>query len=590
MADINDLTPALIMSGQAQQRENCILCDVQLQTEGKLIPAHRSVLAAASPFFRGMFTADFKEKTDDVVKMNDLTSDALNVVIEAVYRHNLVLSNELVPEVLHASHMLQMNGIVEKCKAYMMENLSQLTCFTFLGLGEKYKFKDLISKANDFVLANFVEISKSAEFKNISKQALCYYLSSDTLNFKSNEIETFEAAQRWLEAEEDRMQFVGEVMNNVRFMLLDANTLAEISDRVAIKNSSECQGLIRDAFVYQANIYEQPLKATYQNRPRGKEGVLTIEEGYSTPGESGVYHGLHKQNVACHTEVNQGFLLESLSGVKLNNFVFLFGADDSSHLPFMMRYNVSTNIWVDLKPFPKTATVGSTCTLVNEYIYLLGGMFVNDGFIFGFNYQKQFISNLAYHYLIPANKWQKIGNIPQPLAKSASCSIGKVVHITGGVSPVQSESLYVPETNKHYSYDIPGSLWLTKPPMRHARSGHVMEAVDSTLYVFGGEDSDADVEVIESFDTSSEQWTEIQTAKFSGIFSSAFVWDGIYLTGGLIREGGAYCVNAIHRFDINSGCIAEQENGLQLPGNGHFSAMMVLPKLLYRDPNFQTYD
>ena len=83
-----------------------------------------------------------------------MTFDAVNAVIKAVYKHELVLTNELVPEVLHASHMLQMNGIVDECKAYVIYNLSPQTCFTFLGLAEKYELKDLISKANGFVLEN----------------------------------------------------------------------------------------------------------------------------------------------------------------------------------------------------------------------------------------------------------------------------------------------------------------------------------------------------------------------------------------------------------------------------------------------------
>ena len=157
MADtemIDGVTPSDIMSGLAEQRDTGVLCDVKLEVGRKLIPAHRSVLAAASPVFRGMFTAEFKEKTDHIIEIKDVTFDAVNAVIKAVYKHELVLTNELVPEVLHVSHMLQMNGIVDKCKAYMIENLSPQTCFTFLGLSEKYVLKDLISKANGFVLEN----------------------------------------------------------------------------------------------------------------------------------------------------------------------------------------------------------------------------------------------------------------------------------------------------------------------------------------------------------------------------------------------------------------------------------------------------
>ena len=118
MVQIEGLTPADIMSGLAEQRDTGILCDVELEVQGKFIPAHRSVLAAASPFFHAMFTAEFKEKDDKVVALNDITYDALNVVIKAIYEHDLVLTDDLVPEVLNASHLLQMSGIVTECRAY----------------------------------------------------------------------------------------------------------------------------------------------------------------------------------------------------------------------------------------------------------------------------------------------------------------------------------------------------------------------------------------------------------------------------------------------------------------------------------------
>ncbi len=112
---------------------------------------------------------------------------------------------------------------------------------------------------------------------NISKEALCGYLSSDSLNTLRGEIEAFKAAKRWLEAGEDRIQFVGEVMNNVRFKLMDPKKLGGISENGIVQNNSQCQKLIRDALVYQANIYEQPLTTTYQNKPRGIRDVLTVE-------------------------------------------------------------------------------------------------------------------------------------------------------------------------------------------------------------------------------------------------------------------------------------------------------------------------
>ncbi len=600
MADINDLTPALIMSGQAQQRENCILCDVQLQTEGKLIPAHRSVLAAASPFFEAMFTSEFKEKNDTVVKLNDITPDALEVVIDAIYKFNLELTIQNLPEVLAAAHMLQISGIIEKCKIHMIDNIEKRTCFTFLALGEKYEFKDVVSKANEFVLSNFTEISKTSEFKSISKDALLYYLASDALHFTQSECEVFEAACLWLEADEDRIQYVSDVMKLVRFMLMTANTLGTIVSHKMLENNSECQKLVTDALVYQANIYTQPLIVSNQNRPRGKLEVLTIDgdrhhpvgmthvtKSFKNPKmETKIFHGTISafSRVRCFiTTVQQVMLKRSLSAVQINNFLFVFGTDNDSLLPVTMRYNVSTNHWIDLKPVPRQATVSSMCVIIDSYIYLFGGMFVSPDIVQSFYYEKDSLTNIAHRYSISANEWVKIEDMPQRLGKSASCSVKKMVHLCGGTI-VGESALKI--TDRHYAFDTVASLWLTKPAMRNARAGHVMEAVDNSLYVIGGKGRGANyyLECIESYDTESEQWTEIENTSVVGVWNASFVSDGIFITGGnimLMNEGTPQNARTsrIWKFDTTSKKLIEQPIRLQVADTNHVSAMMVLPKL-----------
>ncbi len=594
MADTNNLTPALIMSGQAQQRENGILCDIQLQTEGKLIPAHRSVLAAASPFFEAMFTSEFKEKNDTVVILNDITPNALECVIDAIYKFNLELTIQNLSEVLAASHMLQIKGIIEKCKIHMITNVGKQTCFVFLALAEKYEFKDVVSRANDFILANFTEMSKTSEFKSISKDALLYYLASDTLHFKQSEYEVFEAACQWLEGDEDRIQYVREVLEQVRFMLMTADSLGTIMSHRMVENNSECQKLVTDALVYQANIYKQPLIVSTQNRPRGKLGVLTIDgdrtqvtKTLKNPKmETKIFHGTYAafSRVTCFvTKLQQVMLKRSLSAVQINNFLFVFGTDNDSLLPVTMRYNASTNHWIDLKPVPRQATVSSMCAIIDSYIYLFGGMFISPEIVQSFHYEKDNLTNTAHRYSILSNEWLKIEDMPQKLGKSASCSFKKMVHVCGGAI-VEERTLKI--TKKHYALDTAASLWLTKPAMRNARAGHVMEPVDHSLYVIGGKGTAANsfVQSIESYDTESEQWTVIENTSPVGAWNASFVSDSIFITGGSIvfmKEGTPQNVRTsrIWRLDTTSKKLIEQPIRLQVPDANHVSAMMVLPKL-----------
>ncbi len=45
-----------ILASLAELREEEMFCDVKLNAEQRSIPAHKNVLAAASPYFRAMFS------------------------------------------------------------------------------------------------------------------------------------------------------------------------------------------------------------------------------------------------------------------------------------------------------------------------------------------------------------------------------------------------------------------------------------------------------------------------------------------------------------------------------------------------------
>ena len=81
-----------------------------------------------------------------------------------------------------------------------MSNVSPENCLSFLSVAEKYDLMEGVDVCNKFVLENFSTILELIEFKNISKQQLCSYLSNDQLKAGTGEIEVFRATLEWFEA------------------------------------------------------------------------------------------------------------------------------------------------------------------------------------------------------------------------------------------------------------------------------------------------------------------------------------------------------------------------------------------------------
>ena len=62
-----------VLSGLATLRQEALLCDIELRAEDQTVSAHKAVLAAASPYFRAMFSGNFSESQDRVVQLGEIT-------------------------------------------------------------------------------------------------------------------------------------------------------------------------------------------------------------------------------------------------------------------------------------------------------------------------------------------------------------------------------------------------------------------------------------------------------------------------------------------------------------------------------------
>ena len=552
------MSASAILSGLASQQSEGVLCDVTLVAEGRQIHAHRAVLAAGSTYFNTMFTSEFKEKNEKVITLHDVDYDGLCIVIDCIYKSKLKLTKETVANVFAIANLLQISEIVNECQKYMIKAMDTKNCLPFRALGEKYGLEKVVDKAHTFFLKNFLDISKTVEFKDLSKDALIQYLSDDCLNFQGNELEVFKAAQTWLEAAPERRQYILEVMKNVRFMLISTPALDELLDLSIIENNKDCQRLIRDAFQYHFNVYGQPIINSPQNRPRGKQDILTICGGFHASGVNYENQNRWKNlwNETCiemhtvtstkddcrHTYFTPAFVYRSVTAVQMNNFLFVFGLGNETFTPISMRYDASISKWIDLKCMPSQGAVDVASAICGTDIYIFGGMFVNKDTLYDLDCPYRIggnpITNAAYMYHILTNTWEKLPDMPQACTLASACSTNGLVYLSGGLILSGDPNS---ASHKLFAFDPKAKLWLSKRRMLKARVGHRMEAIGDQLYAMGGnteslynQGNPFQINDVEMFNIHTEQWVLLNSTIPCFYRGVTLVDDKkIYLVGGI---------------------------------------------------------
>ncbi|XP_066272159.1 uncharacterized protein [Branchiostoma lanceolatum] len=114
-----------ILQGLNKQRLDSSLCDVTITVQGQQYKAHKSVLAAYSPYFHGMFTVNWLSSEGDLVmELDGVTSQAFNSLLKLIYTSVLTVSPTIISEVVSAATYLDMPDVVAVCNQYMEKNVT----------------------------------------------------------------------------------------------------------------------------------------------------------------------------------------------------------------------------------------------------------------------------------------------------------------------------------------------------------------------------------------------------------------------------------------------------------------------------------
>jgi kelch-like protein 10 len=210
-------------------RETNQLTDAVIKTANATeFPVHRAILASASQYFLALFTNGMLADDKRAITIPGVEDDMMAAVIEYAYTRKTEITEENVIRLLPAADQLNMLGLVKQCAEFLIRQLSSENCIGIRAFARQFFCRQLDKAAHNYVMKNFVDISKnSSELLELDMARFIEIITDDHLNVKNEEI-VFDAVIKWIKADpNNRKSAIVELLKGVRLGLLSTQYFVE---------------------------------------------------------------------------------------------------------------------------------------------------------------------------------------------------------------------------------------------------------------------------------------------------------------------------------------------------------------------------
>lgn len=242
MTAIDDGFKGEILSNLNELRKEGILCDVTLRIEGQDFKAHRCVLSAASPYFRALFTCEFKliENIRNLIDLQDMKSTAAEEVLDFIYTGQAMVDSANARDLLSAADYLIIPSLKTKVAQFLENTIDAANCLDLEAFGAQFNCGSLEQAAIAKKLQNFVAVVKSEGFKALGFEKVKDLICNDEI-IVSKEEQVYEAVIAWVKHDLlAREHLLPELLKCVRLFSMSKYSLWNIleTEELVTKNST----------------------------------------------------------------------------------------------------------------------------------------------------------------------------------------------------------------------------------------------------------------------------------------------------------------------------------------------------------------
>ncbi|ESO82812.1 hypothetical protein LOTGIDRAFT_229825 [Lottia gigantea] len=455
------------------------LCDIIVLIDKTEIPAQKSVLSAASQYFRAYFSYEVKTESLKTERVRvDLTPLEISIatfqdILDYIYTAEITLSTDNIQDLFQASDLLLMSDLKNLCCEYLEHCISPVNCVGIREFTARFASPWVHFKATQYLDKNFREVSNGEEFLGLDVDSVREILIRDELNVRGeSELPIVQCILQWYRYNRQERE------NDLTDLLINCVRASRLTE--------DCFTTLRYEDCGQLNITEFLRNLQSHPRldePRGTTAVIVVcgGEGYVSRNEDTEVEvkpclrcvKLYKNNsvkVGKWIELTPMLTPRSSHGlVEVGGLIYAIGGRDNTCrlLNSGEKYNPKTNEWTVIAPM-NHARVGFGLVAIDHNIYAIGGS--ND-------MTDPMTSMEVYNTF--SNEWQSLPDITMKKVWSTYAAVDKKIYvIAGGIIGKFYEAVEC--------FDSRTQTWTSVSPMRERRCDARAVAVDDDIYVFGG--------------------------------------------------------------------------------------------------------
>ncbi|XP_071116655.1 kelch-like ECH-associated protein 1B isoform X2 [Haliotis cracherodii] len=490
------------------------LCDVTLIVGEEKLMAHKIVLAAASPYFRAMFTGGMREEEMSSIPLHGISPCTLAVLVEFAYTAEIHINEMNVCYLLPAATMFQMTHVVEACSVFLEHQLDPSNCIGIADFASEHGCPELETKARTYIYKHFCEVIKCDEFLMLSPCQMIMLIKQDELNIRC-ESEVFQAVIRWVESDtEKRLGKLESLLAAVRVQFLSPCFLEQqLKDCHILKKMPQCLQTLND------KLRKLKLHEKCPEKPRLPCAPLVIFC-------AGGYLRQSLSNFECYNpKSNQWHRLpdlptprSGLSACLVRGALYVVGGrnnspDGNMDSNTLDMYDPMRNVWTPRSPMtvPRNRVgVG----VIDGMIYAVGGS------------QGQTHHKSAEKYDPELDCWTMVSTMSTNRIGVGCAVVNRLLFAVGGYdgqNRLKNVECYDPEKDE----------WHFVAPMNTMRSGAGVIAMDCYVYAVGGYDSTCQLRSVERYHTENNTWEFVSPMNSPrSALSVAVINDRLYALGG----------------------------------------------------------